>query len=217
MKAVVFDLDGTLVDSVPDIHLAVNRMLADEGQEALDIATVTSFVGNGLPKLAERVMDHRGMDLADHARITADLLTIYQTTPAKLAQPYPGMEEALKSLQGAGYAMGVCSNKPHGPAVHLLCEMGLDGYFTTVIGGDSLPTRKPAPEMLQATLAGLGGGAALYVGDSEVDAETAVNAGVGFALFTRGYRKRPVAEIAHDYAFDEFCHLPDIVRAHFAG
>ena len=217
MKAVIFDLDGTLVDSVPDIHLAVNQMLEAEGQEALDIATVTSFVGNGLPKLTERVILRCGMDMAQHGRITADLLAIYESAPVRLAKPYPGMEAALKALKTAGHVMGVCSNKPYGPAVHLLCELGLDGYFDAVVGGDSLATRKPNPEMLQATLDKLGGDEALYVGDSEIDAETAVNAGIGFALFTEGYRKRSVEEIPKDYVFDDYRHLSDIVSRHFAA
>lgn len=217
MKAVIFDLDGTLVDSVPDIHLAVNQMLEAEGQEALDIATVTSFVGNGLPKLTERVILRCGMDMAQHGRITADLLAIYESAPVRLAKPYPGMESALKALKAAGYVMGVCSNKPYGPAVHLLCELGLDGYFDAVVGGDSLATRKPNPEMLQATLDKLGGDEALYVGDSEIDADTAVNAGIGFALFSEGYRKRPIAEIPKDYVFEDYRHLSDIVSRHFAA
>ena len=217
MAAVIFDLDGTLVDSVPDIHLAVNQMLEAEGQAALDIATVTSFVGNGLPKLTERVIRHQGMDMAQHGRITADLLAIYQSAPVKLAKPYPGMQAALKALQEAGHVMGVCSNKPYGPAVHLLCELGLDGYFRAVVGGDSLPTRKPEPEMLIETQAQLGAAHVLYVGDSEIDAETAVNAGIGFALFTEGYRKCPVEDIPHDYVFEDYRHLPDIVSRHFAG
>ena len=215
MKAVIFDLDGTLVDSAPDIHAAVNRMLGNEGQEPLDLATVTSFIGNGLPKLVERVIRHQGMDMADHARLTADLLAIYETASADLTSPFPGMIDALNVLQEAGYAMAVCTNKPHGPAVHLLCQMGLDGFFNVVIGGDSLPTRKPDPLMLLETARALGATAFLYVGDSEIDADTAENAAAEFALFTKGYRKLSVAQIPHLYAFGDFAQLPAIVAAHF--
>lgn len=215
MKAVVFDLDGTLVDSAPDIHASINRMLAQEGQTALDLKTVTSFVGNGLPKLVERVMTRQKMDMTQHERITADVLTIYESASAKLTRPYPGMKAALQDLQGEGYRMGVCSNKPHGPAVHLLREMGLDGFFDAVIGGDSTPTRKPDPLMLQETCKALGAERFLYVGDSEIDAETAVNAEMDFALFTEGYRKRAVASIPHTYSFSEFHLLPEIVHKHF--
>lgn len=215
MKAVIFDLDGTLVDSLPDIHAAVNRMLANEGQTPLDMATVQSFVGNGLPKLVERVMTRQSIDMKQFDRIAADVLAIYETATAELSRPYPGMETALKDLQSQGYRMAVCSNKPRGPAAHLLLQMGLDGYFDAVIGGDSTAQRKPHPLPLQETQKILGSNQVLYVGDSEIDAETAVTAKVPFALFTEGYRKRPVQDIPHQYAFSNFTQLAGIVSTCF--
>lgn len=212
MKAIIFDLDGTLVDSAPDIHASVNRMLAQEGQPGLDLATVTSFIGNGLPKLVERVMMRRNMDMAQHHRITSDVLAIYEAASADLTRPYPGMVDALESLRSTGYRMGVCTNKPHGPAVHLLIEMGLDRFFDAVIGGDSTETRKPDPLPLFKTMEALGASDVLYVGDSEIDGDTAANAGVSFVLFTEGYRKRSVSEIPHKFSFSSFEHLPGIVQ-----
>lgn len=215
MKAVIFDLDGTLVDSLPDIHAAVNRMLANEGQTSLDMATVQSFVGNGLSKLVERVMARQSMDGSQFDRIAADVLAIYETATAELSRPYPGMEAALKGLQSLGYRMAVCSNKPQGPAVHLLTQMGLDGYFDVVMGGDSTAERKPHPLPLQETQKALGLDRVLYVGDSEIDAETAVAAKIPFALFTEGYRKRPVQDIPHQYTFSDFSQLAGIVSTCF--
>lgn len=215
MKAVIFDLDGTLVDSLPDIHAAVNRMLANEGQTSLNMATVQSFVGDGLPKLVERVMTRQSIDMSQFDRIAADVLAIYETATADLSRPYPGMVAALKDLQSQGYRMGVCSNKPRGPAVHLLMQMGLDGYFDVVIGGDSTAARKPHPLPLQETLKALGSDKVLYIGDSEIDAQTAVAAKIPFVLFTEGYRKRPVADIPHRYSFSDFGQLMDIVRRYF--
>ena len=215
MTAIIFDLDGTLIDSAPDIHASVNKMLAAEGQEALDLATVTSFIGNGLPKLVERVMMRVGMDMAQFDRISADVLAIYNASAADLTRPYPHMIEVLESLKGAGYRLGVCTNKPHEPAVIILKDLGLEGFFDVVIGGDSTAAKKPDPTPLRAAMAALGGDV-LYVGDSEIDAETAERAGVPFALFTEGYRKVGIDEMTHAHAFDDFRQLTEIAGAVFA-
>ena len=101
MAAVIFDLDGTLVHSTPDILAAVNRMLAGEGAELLDIATITGFVGNGLPRLVERVIGARGLPMTDHARLTRVTLEFYTAAPADLTRPYPGVMKALGALTAA--------------------------------------------------------------------------------------------------------------------
>ena len=208
--ALVFDLDGTLVDSAPDITAAVNRMLAAEGLAALDLATVTSFVGKGLPHLVAQVIDHLGLDKARHGVLTAATLAEYNRAGSELTRPYPGVIVALEALKARGAAMGICTNKPIEPARHVLADLGLDRFFDVVIGGDSLPTRKPNPEMLHAAFAALPDLPRIYVGDSEVDAETAQNAEVPFLLFTQGYRKRPVAEVPHRAAFADFSDLPGL-------
>ncbi|MFN7225448.1 MAG: phosphoglycolate phosphatase [Paracoccaceae bacterium] len=201
---IVFDLDGTLIDSAPDIHAAVARMLADEGQAALDLATITSFIGNGLPKLVERVIARVGMDLADHTRLTKATLDHYNAASSDLTRPYPGVLAALSALQQAGHAMAVCTNKPVAPARAILRDLGLEPFFASVIGGDSLTVTKPDPAPLHACIAALGGGWTVYVGDSEVDAATAAAAAVPFVLFTEGYRKSAVADLPHHATFSDF-------------
>ena len=208
---IVFDLDGTLVDSVPDLSAAVNVMLAGEGVGPLDQATVTGFVGNGLPKLVERAMAHVGLHPNDHARLTQVTLEAYKAEPAARTRVYPGVEEALARLKAAGHRLGLCTNKPHDPAVDVMDHFGLSQYFEVVIGGDSLAVKKPDPEPLLHALVALGDGPALFVGDSEVDAETALRAGVDFALFTEGYRKSPVESLPHKYAFSHFRELRGLV------
>lgn len=207
----VFDLDGTLVDSAPDIHAAVARMLADQGRPPLDLATVTSFVGNGLPKLVERVITHTGMDPADHPRLTKATLDHYTAASSELTRPYPGVVKALTKLQESGHKMALCTNKPLQPAREILQSLGLEHFFSNVIGGDSLPVTKPDPAPLHASVAALGGGPTLYVGDSEVDAATALAAQVPFVLFTEGYRKSPVADLPHAASFARFDDLPALV------
>jgi phosphoglycolate phosphatase len=204
MRPVIFDLDGTLIDSVPDIHAAVARMLVREGVPVLDQAVVKSFVGNGLPTLVARVIDRCGMDAAHHPRLTAGLLQDYTETPQGLTTVYPGVVAALVGLQRAGHPLGICTNKPLAPALAILKTLGLAGHFGVVIGGDSLAVVKPDPAPLRATIAALGGGPAIFVGDSEVDAATARAAEVPFLLYTEGYRKSPVSALAPDAAFADF-------------
>ena len=208
---IVFDLDGTLVDSVPDLAAAVNVMLVGEGRAPLDIPTVTGFVGNGLPKLVERAIAHAGLEPADHDRLTAVTLAAYKADPTGRTRVYPGVEECLARLQSAGHRLGLCTNKPHAPALDVLAHFNLARHFDVVIGGDSLAVKKPDPEPLLQALVALGEGPALFVGDSEVDAETALRAGVGFALFTEGYRRGPVEALPHRFAFSKFRELRGLI------
>jgi phosphoglycolate phosphatase len=113
--------------------------------------------------------------------------------------------------------MGVCTNKPLGPTHAALAHFGWQGLFASVIGGDSLAARKPDPAPLLASVAALGGGPAVYVGDSEVDGETAERAGVPFLLFTEGYRKAEVAAIPHRAAFADWSALPDLAQKAASG
>ncbi len=215
MASIIFDLDGTLIDSAPDIHAAVNRTLADEGAPALDFALVRSFIGNGVPVLIERVMAARGEseDPARHAVLLGRFLAHYTRASADLTQMFDGVAEALSTLRGQGHALGICTNKPVAPTKVILQAFGLAKTFDVVIGGDSLPLRKPDPAPLRAAAQALGQGPALYVGDSEVDAETAVNAGMPLVLFTRGYRKAAVGDLPHARSFQDFSDLPGIVAA----
>lgn len=209
---VIFDLDGTLVDSVADIHAAIARMLEGEGLPPLDRATVQSFVGNGLPKLVERVIGATGLPMARHGEITARTLTIYNEAPVALTRPYPGVVAALEALQAAGHPMGLCTNKPEGPARKVLETLGLDRFFAGVVGGDRLAVVKPDPAPLQLCAREIGASRFVFVGDSEVDAGTAVAASAPFLLYTEGYRKGPVESLPHAAAFASFADLPALVR-----
>lgn len=210
---VVFDLDGTLVDSVADLAAAVNRMLADEGLAPLPRDTVQNFVGNGLPKLVERAMKHCGIPPDRHPDLTRATLQHYNAAPTQETTVYPGVVTALGQLREMGCALGVCTNKPEAPARHVLEAFDLQRFFDSVVGGDTLPTRKPDPAHLNACFDALPtAGPAIFVGDSEVDAETAARAKVPFLLYSQGYRKSPLAEIPHLVAYDQSLDIPDLVR-----
>lgn len=210
MARIVFDLDGTLIDSAPDIRGVGNALLAQEGLEPLTLAETRDFIGNGAAVFVARMRAARGIDEGEQARLHAAFVERYDAA-VELTVLYPGVREALEALRAAGHRLGVCTNKPIRPTRAVLAHFGLDGFFETVWGGDSLSVHKPDPAPLHAAFDALGEGPMLYVGDSGVDAETAERAEVPFLLFTEGYRKLPVEEMPHHVAFSDFSALPDIV------
>jgi phosphoglycolate phosphatase len=211
VSAIIFDLDGTLIDSAPDIAAAVNRTLVDGGHAALDLPTVISFIGHGLPRLVERAMGARGIPMDQHARLTKVTLAHYNAASNDLTRPYPGVMAALERLRDKGHRMGICTNKPEAPARKVLDQFGMAHLYDVVIGGDSLTVKKPDPAPLHHAFAALGAASGLYVGDSEVDAETAQAAGVPFAFFTQGYCHIPHQDVTCIARFDHFDALPGIV------
>jgi len=210
----VFDLDGTLIDSAADIHAAALATLEAEGLPPVTEAQSRSFIGNGTAVFVERLEQATSgrSEPRRLARMQARFLEIYENTHGQ-TQPYPGVPEALSALRRDGWRIGLCTNKPRAPVRVVLDHLGWSDTFDAIVGGDTLPVLKPDPAPLRAVIEALGGGPAVYVGDSEVDALTAQAAGVPFALFTLGYRKSPVAEIPHDRNFSDFADLPAIARA----
>lgn len=213
---IVFDLDGTLVDSAPDIMVAANRMLRGEGLEPLDLATITSFIGNGLPKLVERVLRARKIPSSQFERLYDEVKDFYNAAPADESRPMPGVPALLAKLKSDGHRLGVCTNKPEEPARLMLKLLGLETYIDAVVGGDALPQKKPHPAPLNLAFERLGPGPRLYVGDSEVDAEVALAAEVPFAIYAHGYRKQAIEGLPHDYRFDHFDALGPIIDTHVA-
>ena len=201
-RALVFDLDGTLVDSAHDIHAGVSAILAEDGLPPLSFDTVRGFIGGGVPVLITRVIRALNLpeDPARHEDMAARFIARYEHDPGGLTRPYPGVEAALDALD---LPLALCTNKPEGPTRALLAQLGWADRFRILVCGDTLPVRKPDPAPLNHAIAQIGA-PALFVGDSEVDAETAARAGVPLLLFTQGYRKTPVTDLPHHAAFDHW-------------
>lgn len=211
MARIVFDLDGTLVHSAPDIMLGVNTVMAARGLEAFDLDDIISFIGNGLPKLTERVIKARGLDPAEMDTVYPDISAAYDAVNGQETRLYPGARTALDALREAGHRLGLCTNKPIAPTKDVLASVEITGLMQAVVGGDSLPVKKPDPAPLQACFNAMGDGPTIYVGDSEVDAATALAANVPFLLFTKGYRKVAVEDLTWRATFDHFDDLPGLV------
>jgi phosphoglycolate phosphatase len=210
---IVFDLDGTLIDSAPDICAVVNTLLADLGRSFLTVEETRRFVGEGSAVLIRRVMAAREIDDTGgaHAGLLRTFLSRYEDGVGAAAF-YPGVPRALEQLRGAGHRLGLCTNKAEGPTRAVLSHVGLDKVFDAVIAGGMIDSRKPEPDMLLHVLVEMGEGRPLYVGDSETDAETARRAGIPFALFSGGYRKTPAREIPHNWLFHHFDSLAGIAE-----
>ncbi len=212
MTRIVFDLDGTLVHSLPGIAAAANALLAEYGRPALPIGTVEGFVGHGSRVLVERMLAASGAEAPDGIDgAYARYLELYLADPIAGTTSYPGVAEALAELAAAGHGLAVCTQKPLAPARHILTGLALMPPITGVTGGDSLDVLKPDPRMFHHAADQLPPGPAVMVGDSETDAATARAAGVPFLLHTRGYRHASIEAIAPDAAFDDFRALPDLV------
>ena len=213
MAVIVFDLDGTLIDSVPDIHSAINVALILEGVRPLTLPEARGFIGHGIPNLVRCAREARDIPEEAQERLVAEMIRAYMENPEPLTAPFPGVVEALEALQAQGHRLALCTNKAMAPTKLVLDQLDLARFFEVVIGGDSLPTRKPDPAMLHATFEAMGA-RGLYVGDSEVDAATAHAADAPFALFTLGYRKAAPEELPHQIAFDDWSKFIALAAEH---
>ena len=199
-RLVMFDLDGTLVDSVPDLAAAVDKTLQVLGQPAAGIEQVRDWVGNGARVLVRRALagslEHAQDDEGD-AQQALQLFMQYYAESHALTQVYPGVRQTLEGLREQQVELAIVTNKPERFVAPLLDEKGLGGYFRCIVGGDTLPQQKPDPAALLHVLrlARVGAAQALFVGDSRNDVRAAKAAGVTCVALSYGYNHgRPIAE-----------------------
>jgi phosphoglycolate phosphatase len=193
-RLAVFDLDGTLVDSAPDIHAALDRLMAGRGLPGFTRAEVTAMIGDGVTVLVQRACAARGIP-ADDATI-ATFSADYTARAAEQTGLFAGIPEVLAALEAAGWKLAVCTNKPAAATAALLGSLGIGGRFAAIGAGDSFPVRKPDPGHLLATLAaaGVAPGRAVMVGDHRNDVLAASGAGLPCVFALWGYGSAAMTE-----------------------
>lgn len=216
-RAALFDLDGTLIDSAPDIRAAVNELLATHGIAPLSLDQVRSFIGNGVKKLVERAFAATAGPLTPDRleREYADMFAIYGRHLTDLTTLLPGAREMLEALRAQGIGLGLVTNKPQRFIETILDHFGLSPLFTVAVGGDAGAPVKPAPDMLFAAMKALGAapGDTVMVGDSASDVLSARNAGVAAVLLRGGYTTTPVEALGADALIDRLADLPAVLTA----
>ncbi len=213
VSLVIFDLDGTLIDSAGDLAHAVNGMLAGYGCAPLALSEVRAMIGDGMRKLVERALAARGLAVHEAAAAERSVLQRYGAEPVRETVLYPGTRPALERLRAGALDLAICTNKPEHLTAAILEEFDLLDFFRQIVGGDTLPYRKPDGRVLRDMLAHFSTAPAdaLMVGDSEVDAAAAADAGVPLVLMRNGYRRGPIGDIAHLAALDTLQELPGLI------
>ena len=210
---VAFDLDGTLVDTAPDLIGALNVVLAEQSLPTLPVAAARHLVGRGVRALIERGFAEAGRPLAPDIvpALTDRFIEVYLGRIAQESRPFEGLNDALDRLADAGARLAVCTNKRTDLSLALMDALGLSPRFAAIIGADQL-AQKPDPRLLFLAIEKAGGtpGRALFVGDSPIDLETARNARVPVIGVSFGYSEEPLRPADFDGFIDAFAELPDL-------
>jgi phosphoglycolate phosphatase len=218
---VVFDLDGTLVDTAPDLIATLNTILGQEGLPQIAFAAARNMVGGGARHMLERGLAAEGRSAApaDLERLCGEFISYYAAHIADHSRPFPGMEAALDTLAGRGCRLAVCTNKLEWLARRLLDALGLTHQFAAICGADTFGVSKPDAAILLGTVARAGGrlDAAIMVGDAVTDVAVARAAGIAVIAVDFGYSETPVAELGPDRIVSSFEELPEAVFALLAG
>lgn len=187
MPLAIFDLDGTLVDSAPDLRAALNRLMLAEGLAPFPLPEVAAMIGDGARALLHKAFASRAAAFSE--ALLPGFLTDLEANSAVLTRPYPGLVAALEALSAQGWQLAICTNKPIAATTALLAELNLARHFALVLGGDSLPVKKPDPAHVTGLLERLGvsPGEAVMIGDHQNDIRAARGAGVRSVFAAWGY------------------------------
>src|SRR3984885_8855636 len=215
-RIIVFDLDGTLVDTAPDLINALNWVLDREGLPPVPLQSARAMIGAGARRLIERglELEGRAASFEDVTRLTGDFIDYYAAHIADASRPFDGLESALDDLAALGYRFAVCTNKLEWLSKRLLDQLGLSARFSAICGADTFGVSKPDPAILQQTVARAGGGLAstVMVGDAGPDVGVARRAGVPVVCVEFGYTDVPVADLKPDLLIGHMRDLPGAVE-----
>jgi len=213
----VFDLDGTLIDTAPDLIDTLNTVFAREGWPPVPYETARNMIGGGARMMITRGIAAEGIVLAPTKleQLFADFIAHYAEHVADRSRPFPGLIEALDSLASDGYRFAVCTNKLERLSVLLLKQLQLADRFAAICGQDTFGVQKPDPEVLRRTIAAAGGSLtqAVMIGDSATDIRTARAAGIPVVAVDFGYSERPVSEFEPNCIISHFAQLPSAIAA----
>ena len=216
-RTLVFDLDGTLVDTAPDLIAALNFVLDREGLAPLPMHRARNMIGAGARKMLERGLEAEGraVSVEELDRLTKDFIGYYADHIAEASRPFDGLEATLDDLQGQGFQFAVCTNKLEWLSKRLLEQLGMTARFKAICGADTFGVAKPDPVILQQTLARAGGhlSSAIMVGDAGPDVGVARRAGIPVIGVEFGYTDVPIAELKPDRLIGHFRELPAAVHS----
>ena len=207
---VAFDLDGTLADTAPDLAAALNHTLAALGRGTVPTESVRHLVGHGAKALLRKGLAATGE--APEELVEQGLpvfIDYYGRNICEGTKAYPDVKAALDQLLAQGVSVAMCTNKPEGLTHRLLDALGWSSRFEAIVGGDTLPVKKPDPAPLHEAIARAGGGRAAFVGDSIIDADTARAARIPFVAVSFGFSDRPVEALGADAVIDSYADLPE--------
>jgi phosphoglycolate phosphatase len=211
----IFDFDGTLVESAVGMTACMNQLMAELDRPSLEVQQVAYMVGEGIQVTVHRAMKATGHVPDDLETHVDRFKALYYAQPIDKTPLYPGVTETLERLTADGYVMGLCTNKVYDATVRLLEGLDIARFFKTVAGGDTYPVRKPYPGHLEGVLEAIGGtkDQTVMIGDSVNDIGCAKAANVRSIAVTYGYTKTPPAEFGADRLVDHFGEIPDVLAA----
>jgi phosphoglycolate phosphatase len=216
-RLIVFDLDGTLVDTAPDLISALNHILVREGMPAVPLESARTMIGGGARRLLERGLELDGRVIApdDINRLTADFIDYYAAHIADQSLPFDGLDAALDQLAADGHRFAVCTNKLEWLSKLLLEKLQMTSRFAAICGADTFGAAKPDPVILRQTVARAGGeiSRAIMVGDAGPDVGVARRAGIPVVGVEFGYTEVPIAELKPDRLIGHFRELPDAIAS----